>query len=424
METTALLTLLRQGELDQRIDDIYGAAEDRSAVRARLEELVVEFGEVFPGVPAALFTAPGRTEMGGNHTDHQQGQILAGSVTLDMIACAGIEGTGEIRVSSAGYPDVAIDLSDLEPRAAEEGTSAALVRGMARGLTDRGHELGGARVCVASRVPGGSGLSSSAAYEILIGVVLNHLFCDDEVSAVELAQIGQYAENVFFGKPSGLMDQLACSVGGVIHVDFADPGCPAIESIRPEMAGHVLCIVDSGADHADLTPEYADILDEMGSVAACLGEEYLSRVDPAAFWARLPQVRAAAGDRAVLRAVHFFDDNARVPRQAAALAEGRFDDFLALVRASGISSATHLQNLYAASAPQQQAVGLTIALAQHLLAGRGAVRVHGGGFAGTVQAYVPADLVEDFTAGMEAVLGAGSCHALSIRPVGGAVIAG
>lgn len=427
METQELLDRLNDGDLDARIEEIYAAADaDHPQVRARLAGLVARFAEEFPGLPAALFTAAGRTEMGGNHTDHQHGQVLAGAVSLDMIACGAANGAGEIRVRSEGYPDVVIGLGDLEPDPADYGTSASLVRGVARALTDRGHQLGGASICVASGVPGGSGLSSSAAYEILIGVALNHLFCGDRLSPVELAQIGQYAENVFFGKPSGLMDQLACSYGGVVHIDFADPAAPAIRQIDVDLAaaGHALCIIDSGADHADLTDEYTAITGEMRAVAACFGADFLSQVDPADFWARLPEVRRDAGDRATLRAIHFFDDDARVPRMASALDEGRFEDFLGLVTASGVSSATHLQNLYAASDPAQQAVGVTIALAQHLLDGRGAVRVHGGGFAGTVQAYVPVDLVAGFEAGIEAVLGEGHCHVLSIRPVGGGLIDG
>lgn len=425
MDRPDLANLLASGDLDARIQEVYAVRPDQlAAVRDRLADLARAHAEAFPGIPAGLFTAPGRTEMGGNHTDHQLGQVLAGSVTLDMIACAGANGTRSIEVRSAGYPDVIVDIDDLEPRPEERETSAALVRGVARGLRDRGHELGGASVVVSSNVPGGSGLSSSAAYEILIGVMLGHLFCDDQVSPVELAQIGQYAENEFFGKPCGLMDQLACSIGGVVQIDFTIPGDPVIRRVDADLTGYALCIIDSGADHADLTAEYADIIDEMRSVASYFGHSHLSQVDPAAFWAGLASVRRAAGDRAILRAMHFFEDSARVPDQAAALTDGRLDDFLSLVSASGISSATQLQNLYPPHTPQQQSVGVTIALAQHLLRGQGAVRVHGGGFAGTVQAYVPTEMVDGFRTGVEAVLGEGSCHVLTIRPIGGAVIAG
>lgn len=427
MEAQELLDRLIGGDLDARIEQIYALPADRQEpVRTRLRALVDRFAAEYPGVPAALFTAPGRTEMGGNHTDHQHGQVLAGSVSLDMIACGGPNGSDEIVVGSQGYPEFAVRLNDLEPDPGEFGTSASLVRGIARALIDRGYAIGGASFCVTSSVPGGSGLSSSAAFEILIGVALNHLFCADKLTPVELAQIGQYAENVFFGKPSGLMDQMACAVGGVIHIDFADPNAPVLRRVDADLAaaGHVLCIIDSGADHADLTDEYAAITSEMRAVAACFGVEYLSQVDPDEFWSQLSEIRRQSGDRALLRAMHFFDDNARVAQQACALAEGRFDDFLRLVEASGISSATHLQNLYATAHPAQQAVGVTIALAQRLLGGRGAVRVHGGGFAGTVQAYVPVEMADEFKAGIDAVLGDGACQVLTIRAVGGGVIVG
>ena len=423
MDVHDLTTQLAGGGFDVRLAEVYGNSESLPPLRARYASIISEFSEKFPGVPASLFTAPGRTEMGGNHTDHQLGKVLAGSVSLDMIACAGPNGTDTIRIAQEGYGEIVVDVNDLEVHPEEAGKSPALVRGVARALADRGYAIGGISVTVASGVPSGSGLSSSAAYEILIGVILNHFFCDDAVDAVELAQIGQYAENEFFGKPCGLLDQLACSVGGVVYVDFADPGAPAVERIGIDMAGYALCTINSGADHSDLTHEYAGIIDEMAAVASFFGARYLSEVDHARFWTELADVRAQAGDRAILRAMHFFEDNARVPAQAAALREGRFEDFLTFVNASGISSATQLQNLYAASDPQHQAVGVTIALAKHLLQGAGAVRVHGGGFAGTVQAYVPEAQVAEFAAGMDAILGAGSCHILTIRPIGGAVIA-
>ena len=427
MKLDDLKTRLAGGELDTEIRRIYAAdSAEIASTRERLAALIERFAADFGDADAGLFSAPGRTEMGGNHTDHQRGHVLAGSVNLDMVACAAPNGSTTIRIISDGYPALELDTAALEPDPAEVGTSAALVRGVCRAVTDRGYAVGGFNACITSQVPGGSGLSSSAAYEVLVGVIVNHLFCNDELSPVELAQIGQYAENTFFGKPSGLMDQMASSLGGVVHIDFADPANPLVEPIAFDMAasGHVLCIVDSGADHADLTSEYAAITDEMGAVSRHFGKQYLSEVREDDFWAGLPAVRAATGDRAVLRAAHFFGDNARVPKQAAALVEGRFPDFLELVRASGVSSAMQLQNLFSTADPRQQAVGVTLALADHLLAGRGAVRVHGGGFAGTIQAYVPVDRAEDFRAGVDAVLGASSCAILHIRPAGGVVIAG
>ncbi len=427
MKLDDLKTRLSGGELDTEIRRIYAAdSVEIASTRERLAALIERFAADFGEADAGLFSAPGRTEMGGNHTDHQRGHVLAGSVNLDMVACAAPNGSTTIRIISDGYPALELDTAALEPDSAEVGTSAALVRGVCRAVTDRGYAVGGFDARITSQVPGGSGLSSSAAYEVLIGVIVNHLFCGDELSPVELAQIGQYAENVFFGKPSGLMDQMASSLGGVVHIDFADPASPVVEPIAFDMATseHVLCIVDSGADHADLTSEYAAITDEMRAVSRHFGKQYLSEVHEADFWAELQAVRAATGDRAALRAAHFFGDNARVPKQASALVEGRFSDFLDLVRASGVSSAMQLQNLFSTADPSQQAVGVALALAGHLLAGRGAIRVHGGGFAGTIQAYVPADRAEDFRAGMDAVLGEGSCAILHIRPAGGVVIAG
>ena len=427
MKLNDLERQLAVGNLDVEIQRIYASGEqDVAPTRARLSALTGTFRTTFGDREVGLYSAPGRTEMGGNHTDHQRGQVLAGSVNLDMVACAGRNSSDTIRIASDGYPLLELDATALEPVAGEEGTSASLVRGICRAMTDRGYAVAGFDACITSQVPGGSGLSSSAAYEILIGVIVNHLFCNDGLSAIELAQVGQYAENVFFGKPSGLMDQMASSVGDIVHIDFADPADPVVLPIAFDMAasGHALCIVDSGADHADLTDEYAAITDEMGAVARYFGKQYLSEVPADQFWAELRAVRAATGDRAVLRTAHFFTDDARVAEQASALAEGRFSDFLELVRASGVSSAMQLQNLFSPATPGQQAVGVAIMLATHLLGGRGAVRVHGGGFAGTIQAWVPVDMAEDFRAGMDAVLGAGKCAILRIRPVGGVVIAG
>ena len=427
MDSDELLTRLRDGNLNEVLADLYGSSDSElDAATERLIHLVEVYEDVFPGNPATLFTAARRTEMGGNHTDHQHGRVLAASVNMDMVACAGPNGTNEIRIHQEGFGDLVLDVSDLAQKEAEVGKFPSLVRGVASAIAQRGYTLGGFNAVVDSQVLAGSGLSSSAAYEVLIGNILNTLFCDGELSSIELAQIGQYAENVYFGKPSGLMDQMACSIGGVVSIDFDDPAHPLVDEVGFAMAdsGHVLCIIDSGADHADLTDDYSAITHDMGAVANYFGQDYLRDVDEEMFWADLAGVRAATNDRALLRAIHFFQDNARVPVQASALAGGHFDDFLDLVTESGVSSATNLQNIYSVSAPEGQAVGLTIALAEKLLAGRGAVRVHGGGFAGTVQAYVPENEAADFKANIEAVLGPNMCHILRIRPVGGGVIAG
>jgi len=369
----------------------------------------------------ALFSTPGRTEIGGNHTDHQHGRVLAGSVNLDIIAAVALNGENTVRVQSAGHEMNTVSLDALQPAEKEFGSSDSIVRGMAACFAERGAAIRGFNAYTTSDVLTGSGLSSSAAFEVLIGTVMNKLFFDGKATAVEIAQMGQYAENVYFGKPCGLMDQTACSVGNMITIDFADPAAPMVEAIHFDFAatGHALCILDSGASHADLTDEYAAIPAEMKKVAKLLGKELLRDLDEADFYAALPMLRREAGDRAVLRAMHFFADNARVPGQVEALKQGNFDRFLALVNESGLSSWMYLQNVTPAGNKEHQDVALTLALARRLLGGRGACRVHGGGFAGTVQAFVPVDLLADFVAGTEAVLGKGACHVLSIRPEGG-----
>ena len=418
---------LEGGGLDHRLLEVYGGQPwELPARRARLNALLRDYAAAFgESGPVGLFSGPGRTELGGNHTDHQRGRVLAAAVELDAVACAGPSGDQVIRVLSQGYPELCVDLSVLTPLAEEQGSSAALVRGVAARIAGLGYPVGGFRACITSNVLGGSGLSSSAAYEVLLGVILNHLFCGDALTMVQLAQIGQYAENVFFGKPCGLMDQLTSAVGGVVSIDFQDPAQPAVQKLEYSLsdAGYALCVIDSGADHADLTDEYAAIPGEMGAVARHFGKTVLREVDESAFWSALPSLRQVCGDRAVLRAIHFFRENDLAEEEARALKLGDFSAFLKLVRQSGASSALRLQNLSCAGVPREQALPVAIAAAEHLLRGAGAVRVHGGGFAGTVQAYVPVDRAEEFRAGMESILGAGCCHFLRVRPVGGAVLA-
>ena len=373
---------------------------------------------------AGLYSAPGRTEIGGNHTDHQHGRVLAGSVNIDMIAAAAPNSLNQLRVQSEGYDLCVIDLADLAARKEEENTTMSLLRGECEAFRQRGAALSGLDVYVASNVPKGSGVSSSAAFEVLIGVILNDCFMTKKVSPIEIAQIGQWAENVYFGKPCGLMDQMASSVGNIITIDFADPAHPDVEPVQVDFskAGLALCILDSCADHADLTDEYAAVPAECRAVAAVCGGEVLRDVPFDTFLAKLPECRRQCGDRAVLRAFHFYADNDRVPQQVAALRSGDFDTFLQLVTASGDSSWEYLQNVIPAGYKEHQEMGVTIAAAKHFLQGKGAVRVHGGGFAGTAQAFVPVDMLADFKAHMEAILGEGRCHVLSIRPEGGAVL--
>ena len=373
---------------------------------------------------AGLYSAPGRTEIGGNHTDHQHGRVLAGSVNIDMIAAAAPNDKNQLRVQSEGYDLCVIDLNDLEARKEEENTTASLLRGECAAFTQRGAKLAGLDVYISSNVPKGSGVSSSAAFEVLIGVILNDCFMTEKVSPIAIAQIGQWAENVYFGKPCGLMDQMASSVGNIITIDFASPAKPVVEPVAVDFskAGLALCILDSGADHADLTDEYAAIPAECRAVAAVCGGEVLRDVPFETFLAKLPECRRQCGDRAVLRAFHVYADNDRVAKQVAALHDGDFGTFLSLVNESGCSSWEYLQNVIPAGYKEHQEVGVTIAAAKHLLGDKGAVRVHGGGFAGTVQAFVPVEMLDEFKAGMETILGEGRCHVLSIRPEGGAVL--
>ena len=379
------------------------------------------FAAAFGGTPERYFSAPGRTEIGGNHTDHQRGRVLAAAVNLDTRAAVRVNGTGTIRILSKGYPMCQVDLAELTPVESEINSTPALIRGVAARFAQMGCQVRGFDAYCESTVLPGSGLSSSAAYEVLIGTIINGLFFDGTVSQPEIAQIGQYAENVFFGKPCGLMDQMASAVGNLVTIDFFDKDHPVIEPVDFDFAscGHALCIIDSQASHADLTDEYAAIPGELKAVCAHFGKDVLSQIPETDFFAELPALRKECGDRAVLRAIHFYQENARVPQQVAALKAGDFDAFLALVKQSGYSSYMYLQNVIPAGYKAHQDVAVSLALCEHYLNGRGAYRVHGGGFAGTVQAFVPFDLLDTFKAGIDAVLGDGACHVLSIRPQGG-----
>lgn len=422
---TTVCRALHDGAYDGALSALYapdGRGADLEGARRRALRVAEAFQRDFaPAEEAALFSGPGRTELGGNHTDHQHGHVLCASVDLDMLCCAAPNGTGVIRVRSEGYPDLEVALNSLSPRAEEENTSAALVRGVAAKIAQLGYPLRGVDLWVVSNVLSGSGLSSSAAYEIMVGNVLNYFCCSGALNAVQLAKIGQYAENVYFGKPCGLMDQMGSAVGGAAAIDFADPADPAVERVEYDFSrsGHVLCIVDTGSCHADLTGDYAAIPREMGAVAAYFGKEVLRQVPEADFRAALPALRGSCGDRAVLRAMHYYADDRRAVEEAAALKAGDFGRFLALVNESGLSSALHLQNTWPAADPRSQAIPMALAVGRELLAGTGAIRVHGGGFAGTIQAFVPQEGLEDFRTGMEALLGPGMCHVLHIRPQGG-----
>ena len=385
------------------------------------EVLNKNFLEIFGVAPERYFSAPGRTEIGGNHTDHQRGRVLAAAVNLDTVAAVRINGTNTIRIQSEGYPLCEVTLDCLTPVEQEINTTMALIRGVAARFVQMGCQVAGFDAYVTSTVLPGSGLSSSAAYEVLIGTIINHLFFAGKVSQPEIAMIGQYAENVFFGKPCGLMDQMASAVGGMVTIDFLDKENPVIQSVDFDFAscGHALCIIDSRASHADLTDEYAAITTELKNICGFFGKDVLTQIPEKDFVENIAALRQQFGDRAVLRAYHFYQENARVPRQVAALRAKDFDGFLRLVKESGYSSYMYLQNVIPAGYTAKQDVALSLSLCEMYLAGRGAYRVHGGGFAGTVQAFVPVDMLETFRVGIDAVLGEGACHVLSIRPEGG-----
>lgn len=385
------------------------------------EQYEKEFGQIRELV---YVSAPGRTEIGGNHTDHQHGCVLAGSVNLDIIAVAAKNDDNIIRIKSEGYPVDEINLNELAPDKNEFGKSYALIRGIAARFKELGFEIRGFNAYTSSNVLKGSGLSSSAAFEVLAANIINALFCEEKVSAVEIAKIGQYSENIYFGKPCGLMDQMASSIGGAVFIDFKTPDNPRIKKIEFDLAkeGYALCIIDTGADHADLTDEYAAIPSEMRAAANFFGKDYLREVDKNKFLAEISKLREHIGDRAVLRAYHFFKENERAFKEAKALEEKDFQTFLELVKESGRSSYMYLQNVNVTGAKSQQAVGIVLALCEEYLQGKGAYRVHGGGFAGTVQAFVPLENLDDFKQNIEKSVGTGKCHILSIRSNGGTVL--
>ena len=420
MNVTELKAALEAGSYDKTLAQLYPGQVQ--AQRERYLRIAQAFGDRFGEQrPVGLFSAPGRSEIGGNHTDHQQGRVLAAAVTLDAVAVASKNDRNVIRVFSEGHGEERVNLEKLEIVPEDMGTSAALIRGIAARFYELDFRFGGFDAYVSSDVLPGSGLSSSAAYEVLVGVILSHLYNDGRVPPVVLAKVGQFAENTYFGKPCGLMDQCACAVGDFCAMDFADPGAPVVESIpcAPADYGYALCLIDAGGSHAGLTGEYAAIPEEMGAVAKLLGQTVLGKTREADFYAQLGHIRGQVSDRAILRAMHFYGDNRRVLDQADALRKGDFQTFLKLVRDSGRSSMDLLQNIYPSGNPEERSLSLALAVCARLLEQDGAWRVHGGGFAGTVQAFVPQAKREEFQAAVEAVFGPGTCHVLSVRPAGG-----
>jgi len=422
MFTSELISAIKNGEFDERLRRIYVTDSGIKAQYERYIELAETFTELFGGNrDLRMFTAPGRTEVGGNHTDHNHGKVLAAGINLDAIAIASKNDDNTVRIKSKGYKMDVVDLNELVVKPEEFGKSQALVRGVCDGFRQNGYEVGGFDACTMSSVLSGSGLSSSAAFEVLVGTMLNYLYNDGRVDAVTIAKIAQYAENKFFDKPCGLMDQTACSVGSFVTIDFENPSSPVINEVKFDFAscGHSLCIVDTKGNHSDLTDDYAAIRSEMESVAEFFGKKVLREVDRDEFYKFIPEIREKLGDRPVLRAIHFYNDNERVDREVAALKANDFEAFKALVLESGFSSYMYNQNVFSSKQPNVQPVSVALAISEKVLKGKGAWRVHGGGFAGTIQAFVPNDVLSEYKSEIERVFGEGSCHVLAVRPVGG-----
>ena len=419
MNAFEMIKYLSDGELNATLVRLYGADALGAQIR-RYVSAVEEFSRLYGGDrEVMLFSVPGRSELSGNHTDHNLGKVIAASVNLDMIAVVSPRSDALIRLKSQGFSEDEVSLDgELTPDAARFGTSEALIAGVCAGFRSRGYRIGGFDAYTTSDVPKGSGLSSSAVFENMIGTVLNELYCDGSVDLVEIAKISQSAEREFFGKPCGLMDQVACALGGVVAIDFCNPTEPVIERISLDLdkRGYRLCIVNTGGNHADLTDDYASVPAEMKSVAECFDKRVLREIEEEDLFSSLAEIRTKVGDRAVLRALHFFAENARVERQKELLLTDCFEEFLSEVIASGRSSFCYLQNVYASKNPSEQGISLALCLAESMLAScGGAWRVHGGGFAGTIQAYVPTDMLDAFCAQMNAVFGKGSCTVLCIR---------
>jgi galactokinase len=401
--------------------ELYGANEEVLKEQAtRYNQLIEKFNAAFGAKDIMIFSSPGRTEIGGNHTDHNFGRVLAGAVNLDNVAVAALNNTNIVRIESVGYPKFEVDLTNLTPNIKENFTSIALVRGISSRMKDLGFKIGGFDCCIDGGVPVGSGLSSSASFEVLIGVIISHLFNNGKLDPVQNAIIGQYSENVFFGKPCGLMDQTACAVGGLVTIDFKDPSNPIVKKVNFDFVatGFALVITDTGGNHADLNDEYASLPTDMKAVAAELGSKVLRQVTLDQVLEIAPKIRQKVGDRAILRAIHFQGDNQRVVDQVNALEKNDFKAFLNMVVDSGFSSYMYNQNIFPVNNVKEQGVSLALALSDIVLKGQGAWRVHGGGFAGTIQAFVPQSLLGKYISTLEHVFGQGSCHKLFIRKNG------
>lgn len=421
MKTTELLNYVKEGKLDAKLADIYGE-ENVKSQKERYCEAINEFLAIYGERDASIFSVPGRSEISGNHTDHNHGKVLAGSINLDIIAIASKTDDGLIRIKSKGFDEDCIDINTYtEPKESDYFKSGALIAGMAKAFVNGGYSKGGYIAYTTSNVFKGSGLSSSAAFEVMVGNILNYFYNNGTVDNVEIAKMAQYSENVFFGKPCGLMDQMACAVGGFVYIDFEDTKNPIIEKIDFNLskAGYSLCIVNTGGNHADLNDDYASVPSEMKAVAKELGCEYLRQTSLGEVMANVKELREKVGDRAILRAYHFFNENARVTAQASYLKENDVESFLEFVIKSGNSSFKFLQNVYTTKNVSEQGLSLALAITENILCDTGAAwRVHGGGFAGTIQAFVPFEQVSSYKEEIDSALGEGACHILRIRPYG------
>lgn len=414
---------IKTNEFLERLQVVYG--DDALLQQERFHALAECYEKDFnTDADLRFFSAPGRTEVGGNHTDHNNGKVIAAAINLDAVAAVEARDDGVICVNSQGYAPIVVDSNDLTIIDEEKGTSSALIRGVCARFNQLGYSYGGFNASVTSQVLSGSGLSSSAAYEVLIGTILNYLYNDGKISAVEIAQISQYAENVYFDKPCGLMDQTACSVGGFVKIDFEDTSKPVIQKVDFDIAkhGYNLCIIDTGGNHADLTGDYAAIRLEMNSVAEYFGKKVLRQVDEGDVMANIGDIRKKTGDRAIERAIHFYNENKRVERISDALSKGDTEEFKSIIIESGKSSYMNNQNCFTLTNPSEQPVALALCVAEELLKGKGAYRVHGGGFAGTIQCFVPVSETESFVENMRKILGEDSCYILKVRSHGGCEI--
>lgn len=422
MKINEALKKIDNGEFNPVFEMLYGSGESvLEAQKERYKNAILTFLQKFPTRDdIKIYSAPGRTEIGGNHTDHQHGNVLAAAVNLDIVAVAAFHDEKTIRVKSKGYEVFTLSTEDLSPKKEEKGSSA-IVRGIAASFAKLGVEIGGFDMYTTSDVLSGSGISSSAAFETMIGTVIDSYYNENKAGPVTIAKIGQYAENIYFGKKSGLMDQMVSATGGLVAIDFHNTDDPKISSFQFdfEKAGYCICITDTKGSHANLTDDYVAVPLEMESVAHHFGKNYLRDVDEADFYQAIPALRKTCNDRAILRSVHFFEENRRAVKEASALMDSDIDRFLELVNESGNSSAALLQNLYSASQPTKQEIPFAIMMSKRFLCGKGAVRVHGGGFAGTIQAFVPVDLADEYAKEMNSIFGKNSCYKLRIRPVGG-----